>query len=89
MAITIQNLVDKLDPHKVKFQVLTTGACELSLRGGRQGKNPTHLEIKFHSAPENMHKEALIIWVERDDLKQAIKELGGLVHETMPPLQPQ
>lgn len=75
MTITIQNLINALDAEKLAVQFLTTGECALTMRGGRNGINPTHLEVKFSSSPENMHREAIIVWVDRKDLSSAIDNL--------------
>lgn len=76
MSITIQQLVNALDPEKVGVQMLGNTTHERTMRGGqKRAVNPTHLEIKLHTVPENMHKEALIIWVDRKDLSAAMSAL--------------
>lgn len=75
MAITIQQLINALDPGKVEVQILGNQPRSLTMRGAKRGHNPTHLEVKFNSAPENMHKEAIIVWVDRKDLDDAINKL--------------
>lgn len=67
---TIKELVNEIDTNDMTVQFMTHGNCDLAIRG--KGK---YLEAKFQSAPDNIYKEAIVIWVDKTKLKEAAARL--------------
>ena len=71
---TIKDLINVIDLGDMQFQLMTHGNCNMSVKG--KGKDQ-YLESKFQSPAENMHKEAIIIWVDKKKLKGAINQVNN------------
>lgn len=68
---TIKDLINGIDNDDMAVQFMTHGDCDLSIRG-----KGTYLEAKFKSSPENIYKEAIVIWVDKTKLKEAARRIN-------------
>lgn len=66
---SIKDLINEISLEDMNMQFLTHGNTDLAIKGRGGDK---YLETKFQSSPENMLKEAIIIWVDKGKLQQAI-----------------
>lgn len=71
---TLKDLINAIDLGDMQMQFMTHGHCDLSIKG--KGSDQ-YLESKFRSPAENMHKEAIVIWVDRSKLKEAIASINS------------
>lgn len=66
----LKDLIAAIDINDLKFQLLTQGHADLTVRGKKDGK---YLEVKFQTDAEHIaEKEAIIIWVDKPKLQSAI-----------------
>lgn len=75
---TLKQLVNEIDDNDMQVQFMKHGNCDLAIRCKKAHQ---YLEAKFHSSPENMYKEAIIIWVDREKLQSAVNRLNVFNHE--------
>lgn len=64
----LKDLINAIAINDLSFQLLTHGNTTLTIRG----KKDKYLEAKFQSDEVNMHKEAIIIWVDKKKLNDAL-----------------
>lgn len=67
----LKDLINAIDINDLSFQLLTHGNTTLSIRG----KKDKYLEATFQSDEANMYKEAIIIWVDKGKLKDALAKV--------------
>lgn len=65
---TIVDVIKNIDLDKLTYQILSQGTVDLSIKGRKE----KHLEVKFLSDESNMLKEAIILWVYKDQFNDAI-----------------
>jgi len=67
----LKDLINEIDISDISFQLLTRGNTNLSIRG----RKDKYLEATFQSDEVNMHKEAIIIWVDKKKLSEALERV--------------
>lgn len=70
----LKDLINEIDINDISFQLLTHGNTNLSIRG----RKDKYLEATFHSDEVNMHKEAIIIWVDKKKLSDALERVKSI-----------
>lgn len=71
MNKTLKDLINEIDINDISYQLLTHGNTTLSVRG----RKDKYLEATFQSDEVNMHKEAIIIWVDKKKLAEALQRV--------------
>lgn len=64
---TIKDLINHIDLGDMEVQFMTRGECDLAIKG----KKDKYLEAKFCAPAQNITKEAIIIWVDKQKLNSA------------------
>jgi hypothetical protein len=67
----LKDLINAIDINDMAFQTLTRSNTALSIRG----KKDKYLEATFQSSEANIQKEAIIIWVDKKKLNDAIDKI--------------
>lgn len=67
----LKDLINAIDINEMSFQLLTRGNTNLAIRGRKE----KYLEATFQSDEVNMYKEAVIIWVDKKVLKEALDKV--------------
>lgn len=67
----LKDLINAIDINDLSFQLLTQGNTNLAVRG----RKDKYLEATFQSDECNIYKEAIIIWVDKKKLNDALAKV--------------